>query len=74
MSAQVVQLGSSVAERYAKLMTLEYNPEDRNEAISAYMDFAERLVANGFTRSDLQHMIEGTRARLIRQLAEINRI
>ena len=74
MTAQVVPLGRSVAERYARLMTIDFRAADRAKAIADYMDFATRLAAGGFTHADLDGMKEGMRASLIRQLSEINRV
>lgn len=74
MSAQVVRLGASVAERFARLMTAGVRPECREEAMAENMHFAERLVMGGFSRDDLQNLIDRKRENLIRELAEINRL
>ena len=74
MSAQVLRLGNSVAERYARLMSIRYEPADQAEAIAQHMKFAIGLTENGFALADLERMKAKMRGRLIRQLAELNRI
>lgn len=74
MSAQIIQLKSNVAYRYARLMAARYEPQDRAEVVSDYMNVASGLVTRGMDRQEVQHLIELRRARLIRELAELDTI
>lgn len=64
----------SVASRYAKLMAIEYDPDDRDGVIAEYMDFATRLQQMGFTHEWLEGMKRSKRERLSRALEALDDI
>lgn len=73
--ADVLRFGPSLAERYARFMSLRCAPEHQEQSIREYLDYSQRMVAAGaLTLDSLEDAIERKRDDLHRQLTELETI
>lgn len=75
MSAQVISLTPlRTKERFLRLMTLEYEGNNRAGAMQDYEGLADMLLAQGYGQADLMKGIERKRRELRRMLAELDHV
>lgn len=73
-SADILSMGTSVAERFARLMALEHSPDLTEASIAEWRSAAANVTRGGMTHATIDERIKAKRIDLRRQLVELDRI
>ena len=73
-TADIISMGTSVAERFARLLALEHSPHLTDKSIEEWRSVAANVTRSGMTHAIIDQRIKAKRLELRRQLAELGRI